>query len=46
LNQGSILATGSRRNDTHRFGINLRYNFGIKKKEDNNIFKLDPEKVN
>lgn len=42
LNQGSVLASGVRRNDTHRFGINLRYNFGIRKKEENNLFNLEP----
>lgn len=36
LNQGSITATGIRYSDTRRFGLNLRYNFGIKKKEENN----------
>ncbi|MGZ8536764.1 MAG: outer membrane beta-barrel protein [Flavisolibacter sp.] len=46
LNQGSILASGMRRNDTHRFGINLRYNFGIKKKEENNnIFNMEPDRA-
>ena len=47
IDQGSIHASGVRSSDTRRFGINVRYNFGIKKKEDsNNIFKLDPEKTN
>jgi hypothetical protein len=47
LNQGSISATGMRQGDTHRFGLNLRYNFGIRKKEENNIFKYEsPEKAN
>lgn len=36
LNQGSITATGIRYSDTRRFGLNLRYNFGIKKKDENN----------
>jgi biopolymer transport protein ExbD len=35
IKQGSVNAYGLRENDTHRFGINLRYNFGIKKKEEN-----------
>jgi len=30
LRQGSIYAKGFRENDTRRFGINIRYNFGIK----------------
>lgn len=34
LNQGSIAATGLRYSDTRRFGINFRYNFGIRKKEE------------
>ena len=34
LQQGSINAFGNRNSDTRRFGINLRYNFGIKKKEE------------
>jgi iron complex outermembrane recepter protein len=36
LNQGTVNASGLRYNDTRRFGLNLRYNFGIKKKEENN----------
>jgi iron complex outermembrane receptor protein len=34
INQGSIRATGERFNDSRRVGINLRYNFGIRKKEE------------
>jgi iron complex outermembrane recepter protein len=34
LNQGSISAYGDRYADTQRFGINIRYNFGIKTKEE------------
>ncbi len=30
-NQGSIFAYGNRFTDTRRFGINIRYNFGIRK---------------
>ncbi len=41
FNQGSINANGQRYSDTRRFGINLRYNFGIKKKEDNNPFNAE-----
>ena len=33
LSQGSVLANGSRFGDTRRFALNLRYNFGIRKKE-------------
>ena len=33
LRQGNIYAVGFRENDTRRFGINIRYNFGIKPKE-------------
>jgi hypothetical protein len=36
LKQGSVDARGTRLADTRRFGINLRYNFGIRKKEENN----------
>lgn len=34
INQGIISATGVRRNDTHRFGLNLRYNFGLRKRDE------------
>ena len=33
LNQGNIHAIGSRINDTRRVGLNVRYAFGIRKKE-------------
>ncbi len=47
INQGSVNATGTRSSDTRRIGINLRYNFGIRKKEENNIFNVEsPEKTN
>lgn len=43
LNQGSVNASGFRNGDTRRFGINLRYNFGIRKKEENsNLFNIEP----
>jgi hypothetical protein len=46
IDQGSIHASGMRNGDTRRFGINLRYNFGIRKKEENNIFNVEsPEKT-
>jgi hypothetical protein len=46
LQQGSINATGFREGDTRRFGLNLRYNFGFRKREENNnMFNLDsPER--
>ena len=34
INQGNINAFGNRLTDSRRFGLNIRYNFGIKKKED------------
>ncbi|MGZ3952120.1 MAG: outer membrane beta-barrel protein, partial [Flavisolibacter sp.] len=47
INQGSIHATGVREGDTRRFGVNVRYNFGIRKKEENNLFNVEsPEKTN
>jgi hypothetical protein len=48
ISQGSIHATGIREGDTRRFGLNIRYNFGIRKKEEsNNIFNVEsPEKGN
>jgi hypothetical protein len=42
ITQGSIDASGLRQGDTHRFGLNLRYNFGIRKKEEPNIFNMNP----
>ncbi len=45
LNQGSMNASGTRMGDSRRFGINLRYNFGIRKKEENNFLNVEsPEK--
>ncbi|MGE5108026.1 MAG: outer membrane beta-barrel protein [Sphingobacteriales bacterium] len=49
LSQGTVKAFGYRQSDTRRLGINLRYNFGIRKKEENNnnIFNVEsPEKTN
>jgi iron complex outermembrane receptor protein len=47
INQGSVNASGFRQADTRRFGVNIRYNFGIRKKEENNIFNVEsPEKTN
>lgn len=48
INQGSIQASGTRYADTRRFGINIRYSFGIRKKEEqNNMFNIEsPERAN
>jgi hypothetical protein len=47
INQDVVNATGTRSADTRRFGINLRYNFGIRKKEENNNYlNIDPERSN
>jgi len=35
FNQGSIQSSGNRYTDNRRFGFNIRYNFGLKKKEEN-----------
>ncbi len=39
LSQGSINTTGDRYTDNQRFGINIRYNFGMKRKEDKRGFQ-------
>ena len=46
ISQGSVNAYGNRRSDTRRVGINIRYNFGIRKKEEgNDMFNVEsPEK--
>jgi iron complex outermembrane recepter protein len=45
INQGSLHASGVRKSDTQRFGLNLRYNFGIRKKEENRFPDMDvPDK--
>ncbi len=41
INQGSMQASGVRRSDSQRFGVNVRYNFGIRKKEENKIFDIE-----
>ncbi|TMI63013.1 MAG: TonB-dependent receptor [Bacteroidetes bacterium] len=42
IKQGSVNAYGLRENDTRRFGMNFRYNFGIKKKEESKgMFDVD-----
>lgn len=46
LQHGSVNAFGLRQNDTRRIGLNIRYNFGIRKKEERtNLFDIEsPEK--
>ncbi len=39
--QGSVNASGSRLSDTRRVGLNIRYNFGIKKKNENGDFNAE-----
>lgn len=48
LKQGSVDASGLRQSDTRRVGINLRYNFGIRKREENNnnMFNAEPPASN
>ncbi|QJD77257.1 outer membrane beta-barrel protein [Spirosoma rhododendri] len=42
LQQGSVQANGLRRNDTRRFGLTVRYNFGMRKREERtNMFNVD-----
>jgi iron complex outermembrane recepter protein len=42
LNQGSMQVQGDRYTDNRRFGINIRYNFGIRNKEERqNIMRFD-----
>jgi hypothetical protein len=44
LDQGNITATGDRRADTRRVGLSLRYNFGLKKRDDRtNMFNVPTE---
>jgi len=44
INQGSVNAYGNRRSDTRRVGINIRYNFGIRKKEEgNDMFNVETQ---
>ena len=45
INQGSVDANGFRKSDTRRFGFNVGYNFGIRKKE-NDQPDESPEKAN
>ena len=45
--QGSVNASGFRQSDSRRIGINIRYNFGIRKKEENNnMFNAEPPITN
>ena len=48
IDQPTVQANGRRYADSQRFGLNLRYNFGIRKKEEkNDIFNIGvPEKIN
>lgn len=47
IRQGTVNASGYRESDTRRLGVNIRYNFGFRKKEENNLFNIDsPEKTN
>jgi iron complex outermembrane receptor protein len=47
LTQGSINATGYRESDTRRIGLNIRYTFGIRKREEKDLFSAEsPEKGN
>jgi hypothetical protein len=41
IHQGSVDASGYRRNDSRRVGLNVRYNFGIRKKEKEDILSID-----
>lgn len=44
INQGSINAWGDRYTDNRRFGINIRYSFGLgKKNEGTNMFNMEEE---
>ncbi|RYY96760.1 MAG: TonB-dependent receptor [Chitinophagaceae bacterium] len=45
LLQGSVNASGERNSDTRRFGINLRYQFGIRKREEAPLLHIEsPER--
>ncbi|GAA4470171.1 outer membrane beta-barrel family protein [Nemorincola caseinilytica] len=41
IEQGNIYATGLRRGDTRRYGMNVMYNFGIRKKEEHNFLNAE-----
>ncbi len=45
IRQGSVDASGYRESDSRRFGINLRYNFGFhKKEEERDMFNMQQDK--
>jgi outer membrane receptor protein involved in Fe transport len=47
IKQGTINASGFKQADTRRVGINIRYNFGFRKKDENNMMNQEsPEKSN
>ncbi len=47
LQQGSVNAFGSRLADTRRVGLNLRYNFGLRKRDAQDMFNVEsPERTN
>lgn len=47
FNQGGIYSVGDRYTDNQRVGINIRYNFGIKTKEERKaLLKMNDEDVN
>ena len=47
INQGTVSANGFRQSDTRRVGINIRYSFGIRKKEENtNMFNVESPATN
>ena len=41
LTQGTVSATGERRNDSKRLGLFLRYNFGFRKKDEQRLPDVD-----
>lgn len=43
LSQGGIETTGSRQSDTRRLSLNVRYNFGLRKKKDDGGNIIDME---
>lgn len=47
IDQGTLSAQGFRKGDTRRFGVNLRYNFGQKRREESKLFNVEsPERAN
>ncbi len=44
MNQGTIYTTGDRYSDNQRIGINIRYNFGVRKKDEKkNMMNMEEE---